>query len=400
MSPSSLSVESEPFLYQRDARYFALLGAGLETAGAAELKALGANDIRPGYRGLHFTANTRTLYGILYGARLFSRVLAPLILFDCHSAKYLYRRVNEFPWERILTLHQTFAVDAVTANSAIRHSRYAALSLKDAVVDRFRARTGKRPNVDADAPDIPIHLYIHNNRAVISVDLAGDSLHKRGYRKRSVEAPMQETVAAGIIHATGWRGDRPLIDPFCGSGTLLCEAWMVACRIPAGYLRTGYAFQRLPDFDGALWDSVKAEFDGCICAPADLRVEGYDVDPESVAAARTNLGLLPHGERVAVACAPFATLPGCNNAVLVTTPPYGVRLGDRDEAGTLLKQFGDFLKQHCAGSEAHIYFGDATLTKALGLKPSRKQPLKSGGLDGCLCRYELFAGPADRRGRE
>lgn len=385
------------FLYHRHSRFFALLGDGLEEWGGDELKALGATDIRPGYRGFHFQADTRALYQILYGARLFSRVLAPLIRFDCHSAKYLYRRTHELEWESLFGLEQTFAVQAVTSNSAIRHSRYAALSLKDAVVDRFRDRTGKRPNVDARNPDVAIHLYIHNNQATISLDLVGGSLHRRGYRAQSVDAPMQETLAAGIIRAADWQGRCPLIDPLCGSGTLLCEAWMEACRIPAGYLRESYVFQRLPDYDAALWRDVKAALDGRIHVPAGVRVEGSDIDPAAVAAAGANLNLLPGGEHVSLTQASFESLPGWSHAVIVANPPYGIRLGGREDAEKLVKAFGDFLKQRCADSNAYVYFGDEQLVKKLGLKPSWKKALKNGGLDGRLCRYELFAGPADQR---
>lgn len=388
---------ADDFLYRQDHRFFALLGEGLEEWGPEELRALGAEDIKPGYRGFYFQADTRALYQILYGARLFSRVLAPLIRFDCHSPKYLHRRVGEIAWESLFGLEQTFAVQAITSNSTIRHSRYAALSVKDAIVDRFRERSGKRPNVDPRNPDVSIHLYIHHNQAVISLDLAGGSLHRRGYRAESVEAPMQETLAAGIVCASGWQGAQPLIDPFCGSGTLLCEAWMKACRIPAGYLRPSYAFQRLPDFDNSLWKSVKAALDGHIHVPRGIRMHGSDINPAAVTAARANAKMLPEGHHIHIECAPFNSLPGWNDAVILANPPYGVRLGEQTEAEALLKMFGDFLKQRCAGCEAYIFYGDDKLVKKLGLKPKWKKALKNGGLDGRLCRYELFAGPADER---
>lgn len=391
------SVNPADFLYHQDRRFFALLGEGLEEWGADELKELGADDIHPGYRGFYFQADTRALYQILYGARLFSRVLAPLIRFDCHSPKYLHRRAGEVAWESLFGLDRTFAVQAITSNSAIRHSRYAALSLKDAIVDRFRAQTGRRPNVDPRNPDVSVHLYIHHNQAVISLDLAGGSLHRRGYRAESVDAPMQETLAAGIIRSTGWKGERPFIDPFCGSGTLLCEAWMTACRIPAGYLRASYAVQRLPDFDAGLWRDMKSALDGRIHVPHGLILEGSDIDPAAVAAARANAKMLPEGDRITLQCADFKALPGWDHAIIAANPPYGLRLGGREDAETLLKSFGDFLKQRCPGCEAYIFYGDDKLVKKLGLKPSWKKALKNGGLDGRLCRYELFAGPADER---
>ena len=385
------------FLYTNDRRFFALLGEGMEEWGASELQELGAEEIQGGYRGFHFRAEPRTLYQILYGTRLFSRVLAPLTRFDCHSARYLHRRAYAVEWETLFGLDQTFAVQAITSNSAIRHSRYAALTLKDAVADRFRDRTNARPNVDARHPDISLHLYIHNNQATLSLDLAGGSLHRRGYRAESVEAPMQETLAAAILRATGWRGERRLIDPFCGSGTLLCEAWMAACNIPAGYLRESYGVQRLPDFDATLWQDVKAGMDGRIRLLESGVVAGSDIDSHAVQAARTNLGLLPGGDRVDVQRADVTDLRQPGEALIVTNPPHGLRLGSRTESAALLKHFGDVLKQHCTGAEAFVYCSDKALVKTLGLKPSAQYPLRSGGQDGRLCRYELFAGPADQR---
>ena len=355
---------------------------------------MGATEIKAGYRGFHFQASPAVLYRMLYTSRLFSRVIAPLTQFDCHSPKYLHRRAYDLPWEDVMRLDQTFAVQAVTVHSAMHHSRYAALSLKDAIVDRFRDRTGQRPNVDPKTPDVSLHLYIERNQAVISLDLAGGSLHRRGYRMDAIEAPMQETVAAGMVAASGWDGSRKLVDPFCGSGTILCEAWMRACRIPAGYLRSSLGLFQLPDFDPKLWAQMKAEQDGGIRCPPGLELIGSDIDSAAIRAARSNLARLPEGQRVKVEVADFTKLKGWSDAVIVTNPPYGIRLGKPDAAEQLLKAFGDFLKQRCAGSQAYVFYGDETLVKKLGLKPSQKWAVRNGGLDGRLCGYDLFAGAA------
>jgi putative N6-adenine-specific DNA methylase len=387
-------------LYQTEPRFFAVVGTGLEELAAAELVALGAEQPRPGYRGVHFEATPEVLYRVLYGSRLCSRVLAPLVKFDCHSPRYLYRRVHELPWHQLMRLEQTFAVQAVTSHSAIQHSRYAALQVKDALVDRYRAETGRRPNVDADDPDVALHLHVERNRATLSLDLAGRSLHRRGYRQASVDAPLQETLAAAMIAASGWSGDRLLIDPFCGSGTILCEAWMRAACIPAGYLRQRFGLFALPDFDRGLWARTRAAADGAIVLPADVPVRGSDRDVAAVAAARTNLAALPGGERVPVEVADALQLPGESAAVVISNPPYGLRLGDRAQASGLLKDWGDALKQRWTGSEAHLFYGDEKLVKALGLKPWRKLAMQNGGLDGRFCSYHLFAGAARPRKAE
>ncbi len=378
------------YLYQRANQYFGQLASGAESCGEAELKELGATQVKPGYLGCYFCADQRTLYHLVYHTRIFSRILAPLIAFDCHSDKYLYKTAQQIDWSQFLTLTKTFAIVSNVADSHIRNSQYAGQILKDAIVDQFREKTGERPNVDTRNPDLLLNLYIHQNKARISVDLGGGSLHKRGYRTESVEAPMQETLAAAILRLSGWNSERPLYDPFCGSGTLLCEAFMKAGNIPAAYLRHKFGFLRLPDFDAAVWNQVKTKANNETCdIPEDL-IKGSDLSADAVKAARANRNELPEIGIIKVRRADFHDLAGFNNTTLVTNPPYGIRLGDTQGVTLLLKEFGDFLKQKCTGSTAFIYYGDQTLVKKLGLKPEWKQPLRAGGLDGMLCKYELY----------
>ena len=379
-----------PYLYQRTGQYFGQLAPGAESCGEAELKELGAARIQPGYLGSYFCADQRTLYNIVYRSRIFSRILAPLIAFDCHSAKYLYKTAQNIDWTDFLTLTKTFAITSNVADSNIRNSQYAGQLLKDAIVDQFREKTGERPSVDTRNPDLLLNLYIHENKARISVDLGGGSLHRRGYRMESVEAPMQETLAAALIRMSGWNGERPLVDPFCGSGTLLCEAFMKQASIPAAYLRKRFGFLRLPDFDAAVWNQVKTGANSECTTPPEGLISGSDIRAEAVQAVRANRKALPGGEAIKVRRADFHDLEGFSNTTIVTNPPYGIRLGDQEGTALLLKEFGDFLKQKCTGSSACIYYGDLSLVKKLGLKPEWKQPLRAGGLDGMLCRYELY----------
>ncbi len=377
-------------LYQKTSQYFGQLASGAETCGTAELKELGAANINPGYLGFYFCADQRTIYNIVYQTRIFSRILAPLIAFDCHSDKYLYKTAQQIDWSGFLTLTKTFAITSNVADSNIRNSQYAGQILKDAIVDQFREKTGERPNVDTRNPDLQLNLYIHQNKARISVDLGGGSLHKRGYRSESVEAPMQETLAAAIIRLSGWHGERPFYDPFCGSGTLLCEAFMKAGNIPAAYLRKKFGFLRLPDFDAAVWNQVKTKANNeTLDVPNDL-IKGSDISADSVKAVRANRDALPELGTIKVRRADFHDLEGFSNTTIVTNPPYGIRLGNTEEVARLLKEFGDFLKQKCTGSTAFVYYGDQSLVKKLGLKPEWKQPLRAGGLDGMLCKYELY----------
>lgn len=378
------------FLYQQNQHYFAQIAEGLEEAGTDELRRLGAREVRSAYRGLHFEAEKAALYRINYQSRLATRVLAPLAAFPCHEPDYLYRKAKLIPWKEIMGVDQTLAVFANLSNSKIRHSQYAGLCLKDAIVDYFREDCGRRPDIRRIDPDVWINLFIENNQAVISLDTSGGSLHRRGYRREGVEAPMQETVAAAVIGWSEWDGERPLVDPMCGSGTLLAEALMHYCRIPAASLRRRFGFERLPDFDRRLWASVKAAADrGIRPLPAGL-ISGSDRDGEAVETARENLRRLPQGGNIALQRADLRRLRDLSERVIVCNPPYGIRLKDPGGMGAFYREIGDFLKQRCRGTTAFVYFGNREMLKHIGLKPSWKRPLKAGGLDGRLAKFEMY----------
>ena len=377
------------FTYQKNQRFFAQIANGLEKIGGKELESLGAKDVKTAYRGLYFSADHAALYRINYCARLATRILAPLLTFDCHSDKYLYKTAQKLPWVDILSLDTTFAITANVANSRIRHSQYAARKLKDAIVDQFRDACGERPNVDPRNPDVWINLYIHNNKATISLDTSGGSLHRRGYRMESVSAPMQETVAAAIIKFSAWQGEQPLYDPMCGSGTLLAEACMHACRLPAGYLRQHFGFERLPDFDKALWKSVKQERNRQIRPLPPGLIGGSDLDKSAVEAAQKNCRTLPGGKQITLQTHRFLDLKSLKNSVIVCNPPYGLRLQNTRQVTNLLQDFGNFLKERCQGSVAYIYLGKRSLLEHIPLWPSWKKPLNNGGLEGVLAKYTI-----------
>jgi putative N6-adenine-specific DNA methylase len=235
-----------------------------------------------------------------------------------------------------------------------------------------------------------VNLYIHNNSATISVETSGGSMHRRGYRKSSMAAPMQETVAAAVIAMTEWDGETPLVDPMCGSGTLLAEALMRYCRVPSGYLRRKFGFEHLPGFDAVAWKAVRAEMDGAMRAlPAGL-ISGSDAAHGAVRAASTNCRVLPDGHRVTITERPFEEIKRLENTTIVCNPPYGLRMGSSDAMPAFMKSLGDFFKQRCTGSTAYVYVGHRELLKHVGLRTAWKKPLPSGGLDGRLVKYELY----------
>ncbi|KPJ99922.1 MAG: RNA methyltransferase [Desulfobacterales bacterium SG8_35] len=378
------------FAYQKSGRYFAQIAEGLEDLGVKEMQELGARDIKPVYRGFYFSADKAALYRLNYCSRLLSRILAPLIRFDCHSDKYLYKTASNINWPSLIDPENTFAVKANVSHSKITHSQYASLRLKDAIVDVFRKKTGKRPDVDTREPDVLFNLHIQNNKATIYLDTSGASLHRRGYRLESVTAPMQEIVAAAIIRLSAWNGTRPLADPMCGSGTLLCEALMHYCRIPAGYLRKKFGFTALPDFDAETWNSVKQKEDGRIRELPPGLISGSDRSGEAIAAAKTNIRCFTQGANITLAVRSIHNIRSLENTVIVCNPPYGLRLETDENIKDFMRQLGDFLKQRCKGSDAYLYFGNRELIKSIGLKPTWKKILISGGLDGRLVKYSVY----------
>ncbi len=376
--------------YQKNRQFFAQIANGIKELGAEELTRLGARNVRTAFGGVYFRADRETLYRINYCSRLASRILAPLATFNCRTADHLYGKAMRIDWSDFISVNDTFAVYGNVSDSAINNSHYASLRLKDGIVDSFRKKSGKRPNVDARNPDAWFNIHIRKDRAVLSLDASGGSLHRRGYRKDAVTAPMQETVAATIIEYTKWDGSVPLHDPMCGSGTLLAEALMRHGNIPAGMLRKRFGFEYLPDFKPEVWTRVKERMDRDIRPVPEGLITGGDWSSKAVKISGGNLRRLPHGETIKLRTRDFRDADGLENGVIVTNPPYGIRVGKKENLVLFYKAFGDFLKKKCKGSAAYIYFGERAFIKKVGLKTAWKKPLKAGGLDGRLAKYELY----------
>lgn len=385
------------FEYQKNNRFFAQVTGSMEELCEQELLELGATDTETAYRGVYFNADHPTLYKINYTSRLITRILAPLATFKIRDAKQLIPIAAEINWEDFLTLEKTFAITASVANSKIDHSLYAAQCLKDGICDYYRDKTGKRPDVDTENPDVRLNLRIDHNEGILSLDLSGESLHKRGYRLMSAEAPMQETVAAAILRISEWKGEKPLTDVMCGSGTILCEALMLYCNIPAQYLRKKFGFTNMPDFDKNAWIKIKEEEDKKIRPlPEDL-ISGSDKSFKVLEAAKDNLSRLPYSENVKLVSKPFDQVVSFENGVLITNPPYGIRLSNKDEVKNLYKDLGDMIKQKCKGTTAFVYTGEPSLKKSIGLKISKNYPLSNGSLDGILMQIDSYEGSKKKK---
>ncbi|MGD9824539.1 THUMP domain-containing class I SAM-dependent RNA methyltransferase [Desulfobacter sp.] len=378
------------YIYERESRYFAQVGESVKDLALKEIQNLGGEKARPVFRGIWFEADKSTFYKIVYLSRLVSRVLVPLVEFDCKDKDALYKGARTIRWEEFLTPKKTFSITANVSESQITHSNFAGLRVKDAIADYFRDRTNRRPSVNTEAPWIMINVHVHRDQAAISIDAGSGPLHKRGYRESRVSAPMQETVAAAIIALSGWNGEEPLLDPMCGSGTLLCEALMHYSRIPAQVFREQFGFERLPDFDAREWEAVKAVANEAIRPLPRGLIRGSDIAEPSVEATRTNLMGLHHGGQIDVDLADFKQLNPVEGAVIVTNPPYGIRMGKDQNMKLFYNDLGRFLKEQCKGCTAYVYFGDPGFIKHLPLAPSWKKNLEIGGLDGKLVKYQLY----------
>ncbi len=383
--------------YQKNNIYFAQSAGMMESVSEQELKELGAKETKISYRGVYFYADKSTLYKINYLSRTITRVLAPLKNFYCKTSKDIMKTAMSVEWDSFFSVDQTFAITSTVNKSTINNSLYASQVLKDGIADSFRAKYGKRPNVDTVNPDIRFNLFIEKDKAVLSLDTSGESLHKRGYRLLAGEAPMQETLAAAIIRLSKWNGDNSLLDCMCGSGTILCEALMHYCRIPAQYLRKNFGFFYLPDYEEKIWLQIKSEINKNIRPLKDGIIIGSDKSQITINTARENLSRLPFGDKVKLGAYPFQHIKKFENGTIITNPPYGIRLGIKKEVEALYKEFGDFLKTKCTGTSSFIYVGDPELRKYIGLKTTRRTPLVNGKLEGVLLQIDSYSGSRKKK---
>lgn len=377
--------------------FFAQVTGKMENICQEELIELGAKETEVAYKGVYFKADLQTLYKINYTSRLASRILAPLITFPCRSTDYLYQKSKKIHWEDFCSLKKTFSISASVSNSRINNSLYASQCLKDGIADYFRSKNGKRPDVEVVNPDVRFNLHIEKDTATISLDTSGESLHKRGYRLLAGEAPMQETLAAAIIRISKWDGQNTLYDPMCGSGTILCEALMHYCRIPAQTLRKKFGFYNLPEFNRNEWNKVKADSDSNVRPLLKNIIRGSDKSPDAIKIARKNLSRLPYSDAVELSSTSFDQIKEFESGTLITNPPYGMRLGESEEVQNLYKVFGDFLKTKCAGTSAFIYTGNPELRKFIGLKTTKRIPLDNGKLEGLLLQIDSYKGSKKKK---
>jgi putative N6-adenine-specific DNA methylase len=302
----------------------------------------------------------------------------------------MHRRAGQIPWEELIDPSKTFAVSATVVNSKATHSQYVSLVLKDAICDRMREQAGERPSVDRREPDLRAHVHLEDNFAIVSVDLGDGSRHRRGYRPDSGDAPLPETVAAALMELAEFDGTRPLLDPMCGSGTLLAEAFMRVASIPAGFVLQRAGARLLPGFGAEAFETARKKWLGLGRPVADGLIRGNDIDGQLIGVAGENLARLPGGDEVRLRRGDFRDHPGLENGLIVCNPPWGIRIGDEEAARALIRELGDFLKQKCRGSDAWLVLGNRELIKHVGLRAAKRVPVRIGGLDGRFVKYELY----------
>ena len=363
---------------------------GLENVLAQELTQIGANNVQIGRRMVSFTGNKELMYRANFQLHTAIRILKPIRHFKAHSAEDVYEEVQKLDWSKYIGEGKTFSVDSVVYSDEFRNSRFVTYKVKDAIVDQFRERTGNRPNISVANPDIKLSIHIAEDDATLCLDSSGESLHRRGYRQESVEAPLNEVLAAGMILMTGWKGETDFIDPMCGSGTLLVEAALIARNISPGVFRKEFAFEKWPDFDQELFDHIynddsqEREFNH--------KIYGYDIDMKAVNTANFNVRAAGLTQIIEVKQADFKDFKKpANKSIIVTNPPYGERISTPNLLGTY-KMIGERLKHEFGGNEAWVLSYKEECFESIGLKPSIKIPLYNGSLECEFRKYTMFEG--------
>jgi putative N6-adenine-specific DNA methylase len=376
-------IENEPRITAKTLR-------GLENLLADEIRSIGGVNIRTGTRVVHFEGDRELLYKANFLSRTALRILKPFYKFRARDENELYRGAYDIDWSPLLSGDKTFAIDGVLNSPYFNHSGYIALKVKDAIADQFRAKTGKRPSVDTEDPDIRINLHISGDECTLLLDSSGESLHKRGYRDVTHKAPLSEVLAAGIIMLSGWDRRSPLIDPMCGSGTIPIEAAMIAGNIPPGIYRKNFAFQKWPDYDDHLFRKI---YDGDYPEPEEMPViVGSDMSPQAIAIARQNArnAFLTRKTAFRISTIDSVEPPG-PHGMLITNPPYGERI-QPDNLKALYTIMGDVLKKNFTGYTAWVLSSNLDALKFIGLRPEKKLVLYNGPLECRLVKFPLYSG--------
>ena len=364
---------------------------GFEEILAKELRDLGAQDVEQGIRMVSFKGDKGFMYKANLSLRTALKILKPIYTFRANNENALYKGIAGINWSKYLNANQTFVIDATVHSDHFNHSEFVSQKCKDAIVDQFREKTGQRPSIDKDFPDLRINIHIDRDQDSVALDTSGASLHHRGYRTATNIAPINEVLAAGMLLLAGWEGKTDFLDPMCGSGTILVEAAMIACNIPANINRKEFAFEKWNDWDNDLFDQI---IDALMKRTREFHysIKGYDKAPSAVEKAKANVVNANLDDYITVEQKNFFDTEKATEGPLqmVFNPPYGERLDIDLER--FYREMGDTMKQHYPGTHAWFITANLEALKFVGLKPSRKIKLFNGSLEARLVKYEMYEG--------
>lgn len=368
---------------------------GLEPVLAQELTDLGADNVTVERRAVSFTGDKEILYRANFNLRTAIRILVPIVTFKAKDADAVYEQAKQVDWSQYMTVSTGFAIDATVYSETFRHSKYVTYRVKDAIADYWNEKEGKRPSVKLTDPDLQLNVHIANETVTLSLDSSGESLHKRGYRVATTEAPINEVLAAGLLKLAGWDGQSDLYDPMCGSGTFLIEAALIALNIAPGVFRKGFAFEKWTDFDEDLFERIYN--DDSQERVFTHKIYGSDASFYAVQQALKNVresGMQRYIDIRQIRIQEIKGLldEGNLSAMVIINPPYGERLAQDKDVMRLYGDMGSALKHHFAGTEAWIISSNEEALKCIGLKPSKRIRVMNGELDCLFNKYELFAG--------
>jgi len=374
-------------------KFFATCPRGLEPLLVEDLNTLGATNVEAIPGGAHFSADWRECYAVNLHSRIATRVLWRVAHGKYAKEDDIYRLALDTPWPKWFNVDRTIRSDVVAVKSSLRSLEFITLRIKDAVCDRFRADKGSRPNVDTREPDVRIHGFLTADECTLYIDTSGAPLYQRGLRQKTVEAPLKENLAAGILRLSGWQPGTPLLDPMCGSGTFLVEAAQIALNIAPGSGGRSFGFQRLRNFKLEIWKDLLDAAQDAEKAPQHAQIYGSDISPVAVRAALANLdraGLLP---AVTLSSGDILEIDApAPSGVLIANPPYGERLSEQEELAAFYPPLGSALKRKFAGWNCYLLTADLLLPKLMRLTPSKKTPLFNGAIECRLFEFKMVAG--------
>lgn len=372
-------------------KFLAKTFKGLEQVLANEIKALGGEKIKIFKRAVSFEGNQKLLYKANLELRTAVRILLPIYSFKARNENIFYQRIKALDWSKYMSVKDTLAIDGTTHSRYFNHSKYIALKAKDAIVDQFRDKEGRRPNVNVHAPTLRVNIHIQEDEVNVSLDSSNSPLFKRGYREERMEAPLNEILAAGMILLSGWNRDKDFVDPMCGSGTLPIEAAMIAKNIPSQWKRKSFGFQKWKDYDEALWKEVRKEAENKI-VDFPFNIFGYDRDFKAISVARINALSAELNEVIQLKRTTFEKLEAPNSkGIMILNPPYDERLQIKNIT-ELYKMMGDQFKQQFKGWEVWVISSNFQALKNIGLRPSKKISLQNGALDCKFLKFEMYEG--------